>query len=105
MSKDTKYYTYQQASLSQKVGFNDQIFQRLAGSDQELSDSIGIILVLCEKKIMDGNDPNIQLMLALLDVQRKARFATSEKTNEITKLGFMLPKRDEDEDWSEDESG
>jgi hypothetical protein len=105
MPKDTKYYTYQQASLSQKVGFNDKIFQKLAGSDKDLSDSIGVLLVLCEKGILDKDDPNIKLMLALLDVQRKAAFATSEKTNEITKLGLMLPKKDEDEDWSEDESG
>ena len=105
MPKDTKYYTYQQASLSQKVGFKDKIFQKLAGSDQELSDSIGVLLILCENKVLDANNPNVRLMLALLDVQRKARFATSDKTNEITKLGFMLPKEDEDEDWKEDESG
>lgn len=105
MPKDTKYYTYQQASLSQKVSFKDKIFQKLAGADKELSDSIGVLLILCENGILDKDNPSIQLMLSILDVQRKARFATSEKTNEITKLGFMSPKADDDEDWAEDESG
>ena len=97
----SKFYTYQQASLSQKVAFKDKIFQKLAGSDRELSNSIGILLILCEKGILNEKEPGTKLMLALLDVQRKARFATSEKTNEITKLGFMLPKKDDEEDWEE----
>jgi hypothetical protein len=29
-----------------------------------------------------------------LDVQRIAAFATSEKTNEISKMGFMLPAQE-----------
>jgi len=102
MPKDTKYYIYQQASLSQMIGFNEPIFQKLAGSDQKLSDTIGVLLVLCEFGILNENDPNIELMLALLDVQRKARFATSEKTNEISKLGFMLPKETSEIDFSEE---
>lgn len=98
----SKYYIYQQASLSQKVGFDDPIFQKLAGSDQELSNTIGLMLILCKEKILDANDPSIKLMLALLDVQRKARFATSEKTNEITKLGFMLPKGSTEIDFNDE---
>ena len=95
MGKDSKYYTYQQASLSQKVSFNDAIFRKLAGADPEISDSIGVLSVLCEKGILNEDDPAIQLMLSLLDVKRKSRFATSDKTNEITKLGFMLPKAED----------
>lgn len=105
MGKDSKYYTYQQASLSQKVSFNDKIFQKLAGSDPQISESIGFFEVLGTHKIIDLTEPNWRLILDLLDMTRKARFATSEKTNEITKLGFMSPKKDEDEDWNEDESG
>jgi len=84
----------QQASLSQQVGDKDKIFSKLSGSNPELSKAIGVLLVLCELKILDENNPSIKLLLALLDVQRKAEFATSEKTNEITKMGFMLPKSD-----------
>lgn len=102
MTRDTKYYTYQQASLSQKVAFKDKIFQELAGADPELSESIGVLITLCQFGILNPKDPNVKLMLAILHAKRKARFATSEKTNEITKLGFMLPKADDDEDWSEE---
>lgn len=102
MPKDTKYYTYQQASLSQKVAFKDKIFSKLAGSDQTISEAIGMLEIMCDMGMLDRDDPNTKLLLAILDVKRKARFATSEKTNEITKLGFMLPKSDDDEDWSED---
>lgn len=82
----------QQASLSQQLADNDDIYSKLAGSNPELSKSIGILLVLCELKILNKEDPNIQMLLALLDVQRKAEFATSEKTNEITKMGMQLPR-------------
>ena len=83
-----------QASLSQQLGHKDKIFMKLAGSNPELSKSIGVLLILCEKKLLDENDPNVQLVLALMDVQRKAEFATSEKTNEISKMGMMNPKSD-----------
>jgi hypothetical protein len=97
-----KYYTYQQASLSQKAAFKNKILEKLSGSDQELSDSIAVLSYLGEKKMMNKKD--LEFILGLLNVLRLSHFATSEKTNEISKLGFMMPKQDEDEDWSEDES-
>ena len=93
MTKSNIEFRYQ-ASLSQQLADKDSIYTKLAGSNPELSKSIGVLLVLCEKKILNENDPNIQLLLALLDVQRKAEFATSEKTNEISKMGFQMPKSD-----------
>ena len=101
MTKDTKYYTYQQASLSQKVSFKSPILQKLSGSDKELSDSIGVLWYLGETGVMDKK--NTEFILGLLDVLRLSHFATSEKTNEISKLGFMIPKQDDDEDWKEEE--
>ena len=94
MAKSSNFEFRQQASLSQQLSKSDEIFQKLSGSDPELSKSIGVLLVLCEKKVLDENDPNVVLLLALLDVQRKAEWATSEKTNEISKMGLMLPKSD-----------
>lgn len=86
----------QQASLSQIVSAEDEKeaarFRDLAGSDTELSDTIAITLTLCEFGILDKKNPTIKLMLALMNAQRKARFATSEKNNEITKLGLMTPR-------------
>ena len=88
----SKYQFYQEASLSQKLSHRDPIYKKLAGSNPELSKSIGVLLVLCELKILNEKDPNIKLLLAILDVQRKAEFATSEKTNEISKMGMQMPK-------------
>jgi len=99
----SKYFTYQQASLSQKVSFRIPILRKLAGSDREISDSIGIISYLGEAGIMDKKET--EFVLGLLDVLRLSHFATSEKTNEISKLGFMMPKEDETQDWADDESG
>ena len=94
MTKSSNFEFRQQASLSQQLSDSDKIFQKLSGSNPELSKSIGVLLVLCERGILNANNPNIKLLLAILDVQRKAEFATSEKTNEISKMGFMLPKSD-----------
>lgn len=92
----------QQASLSQQLSDQDKIFRKLAGTDPEISDSIGILLVLGEFGIIDLKDENMKLMLSLLDVQRKSHFATSDKVNEITKLGLQMPKRDQEVDADED---
>lgn len=93
---------YQEASLSQKLAHKDEMYQKLAGADRQLSDSIGFLLVLGEFGMIDLKNPNIQLVLALLDVQRKSAFATSEKTNEITKMGFQLPKGTSEVDFNDD---
>ena len=97
----TKYQYFQEASLSQKLAYKDQeekklaTYSRLAGSNPELSKSIGILLVFCEQDLLNIDDPSVQLMLALLDVQRKAEFATSSNTNEITKMGLQMPKSED----------
>lgn len=91
-TSSTKYEFWKEASLSQKLADKTPIYQKLAGSDPELSTSIGVLLVLCEFGILDAEQPNTKLLLAILDVQRKARFATSDKVNEITKMGMQMPK-------------
>lgn len=89
---ESKHYIFQQASLSQKISFNIPILRNLSGTDTELSDSIAIITYLGEKGLIDKADT--VFILGLLDVLRLSHFATSERINEITKLGFMLPKSD-----------
>lgn len=86
---------YQQASLSQKLSHKDDKFRMLAGADRKISESIGVFLTLGELGYIDLEDPSMKLTLALLDIQRKAVFATSEKVNEITKMGMMMPKGDD----------
>jgi hypothetical protein len=51
--------------------------------------------MLGEHNMIDLKDPSIMLVLDLLDVTRKARFATSEKVNEITKMGLQMPKAED----------
>jgi len=97
----SKYEFYQQSSLSQKLAHKDSMYSKLAGIDRELSDSIGTLLILGEFGFIDLDNPNVALVLALLDVQRKAAFATSEKTDQITKMGFQLPKAADVVDFSE----
>ena len=81
-----------QASLSQKVSFDNELIQKLAGSDPQISDSIAVLSYI--------NDPEnlkksaIEFMLGLLNVLRLSHLATSEKTDIISKLGFMLPAKE-----------
>ena len=106
MTTLSKYSAYQQASLGQKVSFNIGILRYLAGSDQELGDSIAVLTYLSESENMKvlEKDP-LKWVLGLLDYLRLSHFANSEKTDILTKLSFLYPKKDELEDWSEDESG
>ena len=88
----SKYKFYQEASLSQKLADKIPIYQQLAGSDPETSKAIGIITVLGENDLLDLDDPNISLVLDILNVTRQALFATSDKVNEISKMGMQMPK-------------
>jgi len=81
-----------QASLSQKVSFDNDLLQKLAGSDRELSDSIAVLSYINDPENL--KKPPIEFMLGLLNVLRLSHLATSEKTDIISKLGFMLPAKE-----------
>lgn len=81
----------QEGYMSQHLAANDDKFTKLYGSDRELSDSIGMLLVLGEHKIINMKDPNVKLMMDLLDVLRKSHFATNPTNSNVTTLGFGLP--------------
>ncbi len=98
----SKYQFYQEASLSQKLAHRDPIYKKLAGSDPTTSESIGFFEVLGAHGFIDLKDPTWKLVLDLLDMTRKARFATSERVNEITKMGLQMPKA-EDEFYGTDD--
>lgn len=97
----TKYDTYQEASLSQKVAFRHPEFSEYAGTDPKTSLAIAKLNVLIKLKLIDPNDPMVKLVKATLNEKRKAYFATSERVNEITKLGFQLPKDTDEVDFDE----
>ena len=82
----------QQSSLSQKVSFDIPLIRMLAGSDPDISDSIAVLSYISDPENIKKSP--IEFMLGLLNVLRLSRFATSEKTNEISKMGFMLPRSD-----------
>ena len=89
--KSSDFEFRQQTSLSQRVGYHIPLIQKLSGSDPELSDSIAIIQVLKKLKLINDE---LDFVLEILDALRLSHFATSDKTNEITKMGFMLPAKE-----------
>jgi len=90
--KSSDFEFRQQTMMSQRVSYEIEIIRKLAGSDPQISDSIAVLSFI--------NDPEnfkkspIEFMLGLLDVLRLSHFATSENTNEISKMGFMLPSKE-----------
>ena len=102
MSK-SKYQFYQEASLSQKLADKLPLYQQLAGTDKDISDSIAVLSYLYDpdpkkrerREKLRVENP-IQWMIGLLDVLRMSAFATSEKTNEITKMGMQMPKAEDE---------
>ena len=81
-----------QASLSQKVSYDTAIIRKLAGSDPQISDSIAVLSYINDPK--NFKKSAINFMLGLLDMLRLSHLATSEKTDIISKLGFMLPAKE-----------
>jgi len=100
MSK-SKYQFYQEASLSQKLAHKIPIYQKLAGTDRQLSDSIAVLEFLREKNVIDKNDAGMDLFIGILNVLRMSAFATSERVNEITKMGMQMPKGASEVDFSD----
>jgi len=91
----SKYEFWKESSLSQQLSNKDPIYKQLAGSDPKTSKTIGVLTILGQHEILDLKDPNIMLLMDILNVIRKALFATSEKTNEITKMGLQMPKAED----------
>jgi len=91
----SKYEFWKESSLSQKLADKIPIYQKLAGSDPETSMSIGFFEILGSHGLIDLTEPNMKLMMDLLNVKRQALFATSEKVNEITKMGLQMPKAED----------
>ena len=92
----SKYEFYKEASLSQKLAHRHPEYSDYAGSDKDISITLALFNILDKHKIIDLNDPNWRFMKDLLNEQRKAIFATSEKVNEITKMGLQMPKAEDE---------
>ena len=90
----SKEWFRQGASLSQKLGAKNEEFADYAGADPRVSLKLARLRILGQHGLIDMEDPEIKLMWDLLNEDRKALFATSETTNEISKMGLMMPKKD-----------
>lgn len=88
----SKFQFWQEASLSQKLADKIPIYQKLAGSDPETSESIASLEILGELGYIDLTKPSLKLVMGLLNAKRQALFATSPHTNEISKMGMQMPK-------------
>jgi len=87
---------YQEASLSQKLAHKDKDYVELAGSDPLTSIQIQNLKVFAEFGMIDLEQQGFKFYMALLNGRRKALFATSEKVNEITKMGLQMPKAEDE---------
>lgn len=99
----SKYEFQQEASLSQQLAHRMKEYAEYAGADPKTSLTIARLNVLIEHNLLDPEDPQIKLIKDLLNEKRKALFATSDKVNEITKLGLQMPKAREEFGKDEDE--
>ena len=95
----SKYEFYKQSSLSQQLAHRSPEYSEYAGADKNISLSLALFNVLHKHKMIDLNDPLWKFTKDLLNEQRKAIFATSEKVNEITKMGLMMPKGTSEVDY------
>jgi len=71
------------------------------GADPRISKKIQRIKIWIKHGFLDGEDKDIKLLLDMLNGDRKAIFATSEKVNEITKMGLQMPKKTKEVKMSE----
>lgn len=88
----SKYEFREQATLSQQLASVYPEFAEYAGTDPKLSMKIANLKTFIHFGYLDGKDPGVILLMHLLDEQRKAKFATSERVNEITKMGMQMPR-------------
>ena len=92
MQSRSKNEFIQEASLSQQLASMHPEFAEYAGSDPQTSTAIANLNVFIKLGILDGESQGIKLVLAILNERRKALFATSERVNEITKMGLQMPR-------------
>lgn len=92
MTKTSKYEFREQSTLSQQLASVYPEFAEYAGADPQVSTSIANLNVFIKFGYLDGDDPGVKLLLAILNERRKALFATSERVNEISKMGMQMAR-------------
>jgi hypothetical protein len=92
----SKYEFYKEASLSQQLAHRHPEYKEYAGADPKISITLATFNILGKHNIINLDDPTWKLIKDLLNEHRKAIFATSEKVNEITKMGLQMPKAEDE---------
>lgn len=92
---------YRESSLSQQLAHRHPEYKDYAGADPDISLTLALMNVLHKHKKIDVTKGGWLFVKDLLNEQRKAKFATSERVNEITKMGLQMPKA-EDEFYGSD---
>lgn len=92
----SKYEFYKEASLSQQLAHRHPEYKDYAGADPDISLVLAVLNVMDRHKMINLKDPSWKFVKDLLNEQRKAIFATSEKVNEITKMGLQMPKAEDE---------
>ena len=88
----SKYQFYQESMMAQRVADKYPQFTDYAGSDPKISIKLARLRILGQHGIINLEDSGLKLVWDLLNEERKAIFATSDKVNEITKMGLQMPK-------------
>ena len=92
----SKYEFYKEASLSQQLAHRHPEYKDYAGADPSISVSLAVLNILAKHGKIDLEKGGFKFLKDLLNEQRKALFATSERVNEITKMGLQMPKAEEE---------
>lgn len=100
----SKYEFYKEASLSQQLAHRHPEYSDYAGADTRISLTLALFNVLAKHGKINLEEPSWKFIKDLLNEQRKAIFATSEKVNEITKMGLQMPKAEDEFYGAEDDA-
>ncbi len=92
----SKYEFYKEASLSQQLAHRQPEYSDYAGADPDISLVLALLNILHKHKKIDVTKGGWLFVKDLLNEQRKAKFATSERVNEITKMGLQMPKAEDE---------
>lgn len=101
MSRRSRYYfdpfedMKHKITMSQKLSARKREFKDYTGGNIELARQIAILKVCKEHHLLDDMDEELyNLAIDILIESNKALFSSSEKTSEVTKLGFWLPEKE-----------
>lgn len=102
MSENRSKYEYMYMSmLGSRVARKYPLYQELAGADAETSLQIALLHALADLGILDLESEEVRMTLVILNAKRMALFATSEKTNELSKMAMHLPTDEEEVNLAE----